>query len=47
MADTTPLEGVPGQIAWTADALEGARRDVNEQNTRATFRASLSENHSQ
>jgi len=30
----TQFEGALGQIAWAADALEGLRRDVNEQNAR-------------
>lgn len=32
--NTTQLEGALGQIAWAADALEGLRRDVDEQNAR-------------
>ncbi len=32
MADMAQLEGALGQIAWAADALEGLRRDVSEQN---------------
>lgn len=28
----TQLEGALGQIAWASDALEGLRRDVDEQN---------------
>jgi len=30
----TQLEGALGQIAWASDALEGLRRDVDEQNAR-------------
>ncbi len=32
--DTAQLEGTLGQIAWAADALEGLRRDADEQNAR-------------
>jgi len=32
MTDPVQLEGALHQIAWAADALEGIRRDVNEEN---------------
>ncbi len=32
--NTIQLEATLGQIAWAADALEGLRRDVDEQNAR-------------
>jgi len=32
ISDVTQLQGTLGQIAWASDALEGLRRDVNEEN---------------
>lgn len=34
MAATTQLEGALEQISWAADALEGLRREADEQNGR-------------
>ncbi len=32
ISDMTQLQGALGQIVWASDALEGLRRDVNEEN---------------